>query len=249
MWPALEQSGRLGSIRQDGHNIAALGRDRAQQDHACPKPCPAPRCAASGPDRNPTALTSRFQASPYSATRATPWCRGAAIILLASLLGACGNTTYSGVEDTIDTPQGRFEPDVNDPNRQTIFGAGGISNLWDEERPNEGGGSGLGVNAFLWRASLDTFAFLPPISADPLGGVIIYDWYASPETPNERFKVTVYILGTRLRADGVQVQVNRQLRGADGAWYEAAVDPATAASLVDAVLTRARQMRIAQLGQ
>jgi hypothetical protein len=192
-------------------------------------------------------LTTRFQTSPDNAPFTVRLYRGAVIVVMAGLLGACGNTTYDGVEDTVETSQGRFEPDVNDPNRQTIFGAGGISNLWDEERADSGGG--LGVNAFLWRASLDTFSFLPPISADPLGGVIIYDWYASPETPNERFKVTVYILDTRLRADGVQVQVNRQLRGADGAWHEAAVDPATPASLVDAVLTRARQMRIAQLGQ
>lgn len=170
---------------------------------------------------------------------------------LSCLLAACtgDGVTYDGIEDTTQTPQGRFEPDVGDPNRQTIFGAGGISNLWSDDSNNGGSGGGLGVNAFLWRASLDTFAFLPPISTDPLGGVIIYDWYASPETPNERFKVSVYILGTKLRADGVNVQVNRQLRGADGSWYEAAVDPATPASLEDAVLTRARQMRIAQLGQ
>lgn len=176
---------------------------------------------------------------------------GIAAVLLSGLLAACSgaDVSYDGVESTTQTPQGRFEPDVNDPNRQTIFGAGGINSLFSETRTNESGGAGLGVNAFLWRASLDTFAFLPPISADPLGGVIIYDWYASPETPNERFKVTVYILDTRLRADGVQVQVNRQLRGADGSWYEAAVDPATPAALVDAILTRARQMRIAQLGQ
>ena len=172
------------------------------------------------------------------------------LALVAGILAACDNTTYSGVEDTTDTPQGRFEPDVNDPNRQTIFGAGGINALFDEEREGDsGGGGGLGVNAFLWRASLDTFTFLPPLSADPLGGVIIYDWYAPPETPNERFKVTVFILDTRLRADGVRVAVNRQLRGADGNWYEAEVDGATPASLEDAILTRARQMRIAQLGQ
>jgi hypothetical protein len=176
---------------------------------------------------------------------------GIAAVLLSGLLAACSGTdvSYDGVESTTQTPQGRFEPDVNDPNRQTIFGAGGINSLFSETQTDKSGGAGLGVNAFLWRASLDTFAFLPPISADPLGGVIIYDWYASPETPNERFKVTVYILDTRLRADGVQVQVNRQLRGADGSWYEAAVDPATPAALVDAILTRARQMRIAQLGQ
>ncbi len=189
-----------------------------------------------------------YNDSPGAALR---WRPGVAITLLAGFLTACSGSgvSYDGVEDTTQTPRGRFEPDVNDPDRQTIFGPGGINSLFDDTRPDESGGAGLGVNAFLWRASLDTFSFLPPVSADPLGGIIIYDWYASPETPNERFKVTVYILDTRLRADGVRVQVNRQLRGADGTWYEGAVDPATPVALVDAILTRARQMRIAQLGQ
>ncbi|MBN33937.1 MAG: hypothetical protein CMM46_04025 [Rhodospirillaceae bacterium] len=176
--------------------------------------------------------------------------RLALISLVSGVLAACDNVSYDGVEDTIQTPQGRYEPDGSDPNRQTIFGTGGISSLFDETRAGDTlGGGGLGVNAFLWRASLDTFSFLPPLSADPLGGVVIYDWYAPPETPSERFKVTVYILDTRLRADGVSVTVNRQLRGADGNWYEAPVDVGTAAALEDAILTRARQMRIAQLGQ
>src|SRR3990167_9588100 len=53
---------------------------------------------------------------------------------------------------------------------------------------------GIGVNAYLWRASLDTLSFLPLASADPYGGVIITDWFVNPEQPAERFKATVYIL-------------------------------------------------------
>ncbi|MBC6440639.1 MAG: DUF3576 domain-containing protein [Rhodospirillales bacterium] len=170
------------------------------------------------------------------------------VLTVAVALAACDNISYDGVEDTIRTPEGRSEPDIDDPNRQTVFGPGGISNLFDRGRAEDGGG-GLGVNAFLWRASLDTLAFLPPLSADPLGGIVIYDWYTPPETAGERFKVTVYILDTRLRADGVRVQVNRQLRSADGVWYETAVVEETARALEDAILTRARQMRIAYLGQ
>ena len=175
----------------------------------------------------------------------------AAALVAALLAAACGGfqSEGGGVADTIATPEGRYEPDVDDPNRQTIFGPGGINTLWADRAPADQGGGGIGVNAFLWRASLDTFAFLPPFSADPMGGVIIYDWYAPPETPGERFKVAVYILDTRLRADAVSVRVFRQQKAADGSWQEAQVDPATATTLEDAILTRARQMRIAQLGQ
>ena len=72
----------------------------------------------------------------------------------------------------------------------------------------------LGVNSYLWHASLDTLAFMPLQSADPFGGVIITDWYSAPENPNERMKVTIYILDRRLRADGLKIAVFRQTRSA-----------------------------------
>ena len=98
----------------------------------------------------------------------------------------------------------------------SIFGSGGVTLFGGEE---EGAAAvGIGVNAFLWRATLDTISFMPLLSADPFGGVIITDWYAPPETPDERFKMTVYILTRTLRSDGVQVSVFRQGRGDDGLW-------------------------------
>jgi hypothetical protein len=102
----------------------------------------------------------------------------------------------------------------------------------------------LGVNSYLWHASLDTLSFMPLQSADPFGGVIITDWYSAPETPAERLKVTVYILDRRLRADGLKLTVFRQTQ-ANGAWVDAAVNPDTATKLEDAILTRARELRLA----
>src|SRR3546814_10825095 len=80
------------------------------------------------------------------------------------------------------------------------------------ERPDASGGdSGIGVNSYLWRASLDTVSFMPLASADPFGGVIITDWYSPPQATNERFQINVYILGRDLRADGVRAAIFRQL--------------------------------------
>lgn len=106
----------------------------------------------------------------------------------------------------------------------------------------------IGVNSFLWRASLDTLSFMPLASADPYGGVIITDWYANPEAPNERFKATVYILDTRLRADGLNVALNREVRGADGQWTAAPVAAQTELDVENSILTRARQLRLSSLG-
>ena len=107
----------------------------------------------------------------------------------------------------------------------------------------------IGVNAFLWRASLDTLAFMPLASADPYGGVIITDWYINPEKPDERFKATVYILDTRLRADGLAVTVNKQVKDATGSWVNTAVSAQTDVDMENAILTKARQLRLSTIDQ
>jgi hypothetical protein len=106
----------------------------------------------------------------------------------------------------------------------------------------------LGVNSYLWHATLDTLSFIPLASADPFGGVVITDWYSAPQVPNERMKVTVYILDRKLRADGLKVAVFRQTKGADGGWADAQVAADTAIRLEDAILTRARELRLASEG-
>ncbi|HTQ12588.1 MAG TPA: DUF3576 domain-containing protein [Rhizomicrobium sp.] len=130
-----------------------------------------------------------------------------------------------------------------------LAGCGGSDEMPDESTGGAGisstsGRMTLGVNSYLWHATLDTLSFLPVQSADPFGGVIITDWYSSPDNPNERMKVTVYILDRRLRADGVKIAVFRQTHSADG-WVDAQVNPDTATKLEDAILTRARELRLA----
>jgi len=114
-------------------------------------------------------------------------------------------------------------------------------------RPATGNPAELGVNGYLWRASLDTLAFMPLASADPYGGVILTDWYVNPEKPDERFKCTVYILDTRLRADGLNVTVFKQQKDASGAWVDAAASDQTATDIENAILTRARQLRLSNV--
>ncbi len=106
--------------------------------------------------------------------------------------------------------------------------------------------AGIGVNAYLWRASLDTLAFMPLSSADPYGGVIITDWYTNPEKPDERFKATVYILDTRLRADGLTVTVFKQVKK-DGGWVDAPTASQTQVDIENSILTRARQLRLSNI--
>lgn len=102
----------------------------------------------------------------------------------------------------------------------------------------------LGVNSHLWRASLDTIAFMPLASADPFGGVIITDWYSPPQSPHERLKINIYILDRQLRSDGLKVSIFRQERDQQsGQWRDQSVDPQTIRDLENAILSRARHYR------
>jgi hypothetical protein len=167
-----------------------------------------------------TKMTSQFQLSL------------AAILVLA--LAACSGDDNTG--STYRTSP-EFRSDAAPPDSGL-----GITLFGDSE--SDGTEGAVAVNAFLWRASLDTISFMPLASADPFGGVIITDWFAPPETPGERFKVNMYILGRSLRADGLKVSVFRQTEGVGGRWTDAPVGADVPGEFEEAVLTRARQLRM-----
>ena len=163
-------------------------------------------------------------------------------------LAACGGNnateTRSGASGDRNTRDVRAGLGGRTQGQGTLFGPGGIFGSKADKQTDTG--TGVAVNAYLWRASLDTINFIPLVSADPFGGVIITDWYTPAETPNERMKVQVTILDRELRADGVRVSVFKQQTAPKGGnWVDAQVDPRTQIDIENAILTRARQLRIA----
>jgi len=100
----------------------------------------------------------------------------------------------------------------------------------------------IGVNSYLWRASLDALSFMPLLQTDSAGGVIVTDWYANPDNPLERIKVSVAILDQDLRADALRISATRQV-AQGGVWVHAPVQAATVQKLEDIILTRARDLR------
>lgn len=127
-------------------------------------------------------------------------------------------------------------------NGSLVSDAGGVS-LFGGSDSKSSQGTGIGVNGYLWRATLDTISFMPIASADPFGGVILTDWYSAPSTPDERTKLNVIIMGRELRADGVKATIFRQTRGTDGNWSDAAAAASTASAIENAILAKARQLR------
>ena len=161
-----------------------------------------------------------------------------AVTLITAVISGC---SWLGIDqEDVDTSN---YPTQELRNRETIWGEGGFNLFGDDsETPPKGGE--IGVNSFLWRATLDTISFMPLTTADPFGGVVITDWYQPPESPTERFKINVFILGRELRGDGIRTTVFRQRLHPSGTWIDAPVSPATAPDLENTILSRARELRV-----
>lgn len=171
---------------------------------------------------------------------------GLLIGCLALALAACGNVP---VEPPPPPTTGDYRDQIDRERFGTVWGSDD-SPLFSigrrTERAGEGvAGGGIGVNAYIWQATLDTIDFIPLASADPFGGLIITEWYQAVGAPGERLKVNVQIRDATLRADSVRVTVYRQVRDEAGDWLDAPIDAGTARSLEDHILTRARELRIA----
>lgn len=164
-------------------------------------------------------------------------------------LAACSGD-YSASEESAKGPSGP----ARNPNQldESVLGEGGlsISSLRSGELLGgaiDGGGGSLPVNRFLWQASLQTLDFMPLASTDPFTGVIATDWSTPPGSAGERVKVTVYVLNPDLAASSLKVAVFREVRSDEGLWTPASVNPDTPRKLEDAILTKARQIKIADL--
>jgi len=96
----------------------------------------------------------------------------------------------------------------------------------------------IGVNKYLWRASLDTLSFLPLESADPVSGVFTTGWGA-PAGQRGAVKATVYIQDAALDARSLRVAAFRRSGSRSIPLSDDAIR-----ELEDSILTRARQLKI-----
>tara|TARA_B100001179_G_scaffold218904_1_gene192044 strand:+ start:1706 stop:2257 length:552 start_codon:yes stop_codon:yes gene_type:complete len=170
------------------------------------------------------------------------------------LFSACASVLLAGCSGNVQpeakypTGADRSATGSNDiyESAPSIFGSGGILGeggiLGSKKDSNS---DSITVNSYLWRASLDTLSFMPISSADPFGGTILTDWYTAPETPSERIKLNVFVLGKELAASNIKVNIFKQVRSGSG-WQDAPASAETGRKLEDAILTRARQYRIAE---
>jgi hypothetical protein len=158
----------------------------------------------------------------------------------AMLLGltACGGSAPTPTQATLNTPESvMLPPQQANGSTATLFTFG--KNSTSTSTPQ---GTGIQVNAYIWRATLDTLSFMPLVSADPFGGVVITDWYSPPATPNERFKANAYILSSQMDANAIKISLFHQILQ-NGQWQDADVDPNTVSGLEDRILARAADLK------
>lgn len=160
-------------------------------------------------------------------------------ISLACLLAGCSHDFTP--KDSQEAPKSREDARKYDDGAILgddflLFGA---SDKYDQNKTGS-----MPVNPYLWKASLDVISFMPLASSDATGGVILTDWYTPGDKPNERIKLTVSIRDRVLRADGIKVVMNKQIRGRHGDWIDATVDPTLSRDMEDLILTKARELKV-----
>ena len=157
------------------------------------------------------------------------------IACAALMLAACA----SDAEDAPTTVEAPPAPVVTQT-AQSATPGGSVFDWFGPGSPAEKK-TGVAVNRHLWRASLDALSFAPMEQADPFGGIIKTGWYTP--TPNERMRIAVYILDSRLRADALRVSVFKEVKKPTGDWVDGTVDPETVTKLENLILNKARDLK------
>jgi hypothetical protein len=139
------------------------------------------------------------------------------LIIALAVLGVAGCTAGPRSEaDALPTPPQQRETIWD------IFGSGGDTNVT------------VAVNRYLWNASLDVLDFMPVESADPFSGIIVFG-YGTPPGSGRAYRATVFVRDPALDARSLSVAI--QTRGG-------AASLQTQRAVEDAILTRARQLRL-----
>ena len=161
----------------------------------------------------------------------------AALILSLAACGGIGSGAFSG-------DSGLFRRDAGTTNSQSDTvqdisevneGARRQSTIWDIFDNTDDPNVTVEVNRYIWNASLEVLNFLPIRSVDPFSGVIVTG-FGTPPGGGRAYRATVYVQDPALDARSLRVAL--ATRGGP-------VSAETQRAVEDAILTRARQLRIA----
>ena len=119
------------------------------------------------------------------------------ILLLALYLNSCGIYRPTDSREFPPEPEKRVEKNLEEGRGIRLFG----------DNKKSGGVFDFATSNELWRASLDTLDFIPLISADYGGGIIITDWYNENNSYEDSIKISIRFLTNEIRSDALNVKV------------------------------------------
>lgn len=160
------------------------------------------------------------------------------VLVLAMGLGLAGCGAVSNVLSTDDGPgESAAERAVREDLESTSAQNARQSTLLDLFTNVDDPNTTIEVNKYLWNASLDILNFLPIQSADPFSGVIVTG-FGTPPGGGRAYRATIFIRDPALEARSLNVAL---------ATRSGPASTETVRSVEDAILTRARQLRIQDL--
>lgn len=159
------------------------------------------------------------------------------IVLLLGVVVGCNPTIERG--DAEYKPQTSEERRENDM-KSLVTKSDDPIVIYGGKKSSDIGAGGSGFSgSYLWRAALDSISFMPLISVDSNSGVILTDWYASPQSPNEKFKFNILVLSSELQISSIKVSAFRQVQSVSGQWKSAEVSRELVRTVEDNILKRA----------
>lgn len=169
--------------------------------------------------------------------------RIALVLGLVATLSACGGgglfNRNAGATGTAMEDGQMTRKEKADAQRAAIEAATGEkksgSTLWDLFKNADDPNTTVEVNKYIWQASLEVLNFLPIESVDPFTGVIVTG-YGRPPGGGRAYRATIYVQDPALDARSLKVALQGQGGGS--------VAPETVRAVEDAILTRARQLRV-----
>lgn len=166
-------------------------------------------------------------------------------LLAAGLTAGCGADPGREARDPVTgrlPAQAATQTPIDDPQHtdETIWTVLGLAKRQSER--SLGPQTGNTVSPVLWEAARDALAFAGLASEDPMTGLLVTNWYSPPAKPNERLRISAFILSRALRSDSLSVTIDRQVQSPTGQWTDAPVSTDTVSELETAILLRARQI-------
>ena len=152
------------------------------------------------------------------------------VVSICLAVAACGNRRAATQASADSPPISAAESN----NRETAgYPDEDGSSIWDVFGPNKTEQT-VNVNRYIWAASLDVLSFLPVTSVDPFTGVIITD-YGTPPGGGRSYRATVHIKDPALDARSLKLALQTR---------SGPVSASTTRAVEDAILSRARQLRV-----